>query len=34
MGWRLSMKNSNNAVIGRYIGRDANGRPVFKIKWR
>jgi hypothetical protein len=28
------MKNSSNAVIGRYIGRDANGRPIFKIKWR
>jgi hypothetical protein len=29
------MKNSNNtAVIGRYTGRDANGRPVFKIEWR
>jgi hypothetical protein len=28
------MKNLNNAVIGRYIGRDANGKPVFKIEGR
>ena len=28
------MKNSNNAVIGRYIGRDQNGKPQFKIEWR
>lgn len=28
------MKNLNNAVIGRYIGRDASGKPVFKIERR
>jgi hypothetical protein len=28
------MKNLNNAVIGRYIGRDVNGKPQFKIEWR
>ena len=28
------MKNLNNAVIGRYIGRDQNGKPIFKIKRR
>lgn len=28
------MKNLNNAVIGRYVGRDQNGKPIFKIEWR
>ena len=21
-------------IIGRYIGRDASGKPIFKIEWR
>ena len=28
------MKSLSNAVIGRYIGRDASGKPLFKIEWR
>lgn len=28
------MKNLNNTVIGRYIGRDQNGKPIFKMKGR
>jgi hypothetical protein len=28
------MRNSNNAVIGKYIGRDSNGKPKFVWRYR
>ena len=28
------MKNSNSAVLGKYIGRDINGKPLFIWRYR